>query len=220
MIRRIRRIATTGLLVVTCVSAQRAVPRGVIHGGGARTFGSPSGFGNVVFPGTGGPPPARTATPLHPGFRNGHGVGRGRSAAFIPYAVPVYVGGWNDYYYQPQQPVVAPAPAAPAPQPVIINNYYSPQTPQPVMRDYSVTPLPEATPRMQTRPSVTEEKATIYLIALKDGAIQAAYGYWLEKDTLHYITPQGSHNRVSFELVNVSFSEQLNRERNVEFKIE
>ena len=220
------RMAAIAGLVAATASAQIAVPRSVIHGGGvpAHTFGSLSGFGNVVFPGTGGPPPIVNpgfGRPIAPAQRS---IYRGnRGAIAVPYAVPVYVGDWTDSYVR--QPVVTQA--APAMAPVVINNYYTPPSPQPVMRDYSETPLPEASPqRLQSyqaptpRPSVAEEKATIYLIALKDGTIHAAYGYWLEKDTLNYITTQGSHNRVSLELVNVSFSEQLNRERSVEFKIE
>ncbi len=244
---------TAGLILTAAaglaVAQRAAAPRGSIAGMPATPrIGSPSGFGNVVFPSTGGAPGAPShlfsthaqrlgatisgTVPLRRGSQ-GYRGGYGYPAV---YAVPVYVGDYGSFYappapaYYPAQapayyPVQAPAQQAPS---VIINQYYTPDRPSPAMRDYSQTPLPEAAPeRMPSYRAPTpataapvEDKATIYLIALKDGTIHAAYGYWLEKDTLNYVTTQGSHNRVSFELVNVSFSEQLNRERSVEFKIE
>jgi len=67
--------------------------------------------------------------------------------------------------------------------------------------------------------STVEPKATVYLLAFKNGTIYPAYGYWIEGDTLHYITPQGTHNRASASLLDRDFSKQLNRERNVEFQL-
>jgi endonuclease YncB( thermonuclease family) len=58
-----------------------------------------------------------------------------------------------------------------------------------------------------------------FLIALKDSSVYTAVAYWVEGDTLHYITPQGRHNQVSLELVDRALSEKLNQGRKVEFKL-
>ena len=163
------------------------------------------------------------------GYGNGFG-GRG-GAVLVPYAVPVYVGGYDYSYGPPAQPVINLV--TPPPQPaVIINQYYTPESAKPVMRDYTDTPLPESQPsRMQSyqapvpshpdpKAAPKEDKATIYLIAFKSGNIHSAYGCWIEGDTLHYISTQGSHNRASLDLVDRAFSEQLNRERGIEFKLD
>jgi hypothetical protein len=240
------RVPWTACLVLAATAApalaQRVVaPRGSIVGGSPARIGAPSGFGNVVFPSTGGAPGStrhlfgpyathaqRLGATISGNVPFAHGSQRFRGGFPAVYAVPVYVGDYGSYYAPPAAPVYQMPPQQQSPT-VIINQYYTPDRASPVMRDYSERPLPEASPRrlesyQAPAPAATvpaaEEKATVYLIALKDGTIHAAYGYWLEKDTLNYITTQGSHNRVSFELVNVEFSTQLNRERSVEFKIE
>lgn len=237
--------------------------QGVIRGG--RVYGSPHGFGNVVFPGTGRAPlaapsivnpfyahPTTHAQRLgatisgYPGYTPGYTTGYGRTAGYgrgfgsrgnavlVPYAVPVY-GGYDYSYAPPAPPPVTVLVPQPAPT-VVINQYYQPEGAKPVMRDYSETPLPEANPsRLQSyqapvpsfpdpkpaRPSpAPQDKPTIYLVAFKNGTIHAAYGVWMEGDTLHYITAQGTHNRASLELVDRALSEQLNRERGIDFKIE
>ena len=54
---------------------------------------------------------------------------------------------------------------------------------------------------------------------MQDHSIVAAIGYWVEGDTLNYITQDGNQNRVSMALVDRDFSKQLNDERHVEFKL-
>jgi hypothetical protein len=61
--------------------------------------------------------------------------------------------------------------------------------------------------------------ATIYLIAFKDHVIRAATGYSVEGMTLYYTTPQGTREHAPLDSVDAAFSEQLNRERNVEFPL-
>jgi len=219
---------------------------GQVFGGGARTFGSPHGFGNVLFPGMGTAPPVRfnpygphasfpqrlgatiRGNPGYPGY-----IGGGRAVGYVPYAYPVYVGGYGwDAPAQPTYVVQQPAPA-PAPQ-VIINQYFTPETARPVLREYSPSELPVAAPREMrsfeatpaaaagpeaapAKTNVHDEKPTIYLVALNDGTIQAAVAYWVDGGILNYITLQGSHNRASLDLVDRDMSERLNRERRVEF---
>ena len=59
----------------------------------------------------------------------------------------------------------------------------------------------------------------IYLIALKDKAIDAATSYWVEGFMLNYITLQGAHVMVRLDLVDHSFSRELNRQRGLEFRV-
>jgi hypothetical protein len=61
--------------------------------------------------------------------------------------------------------------------------------------------------------------ATVYLIAFKDHVIRAATAYSVEGTTLYYTTPQGTREQAPLDSVDAAFSEQLNRERNVEFRL-
>lgn len=207
------------------------------------------GFGNVVFPGTGIPQPqqpsghipalgaaVRGVWPAQPGGRQRqHRPGGG--PVILP--VPVYVGGYGygfgggyDYSQQQQQPNITVV-NTPQPSPsVIINQNYAPDRGQPVMHEYPANtglgayqaPVPSHPEPVKPAAPVTahnsdDDSPTIYLIALKDGTVYPAYAYWLEADTLHYITTKHSHNRTSLALVDERLSLQFNRERSVEFRL-
>lgn len=230
------------LLLAGALSAQVG---GYVHGG---TRGYGLGFGNVVFPG-GTAPAGSSATPsfgqrLGATIRgNPYGVAgwhtsSGRQHPFVAPAIvpyPVFVGGYG-YGYTPEPVVtVVQAPPAPpsAPPAVIINNYYTPETAKPLMRDYTKSP-PEDAPESDGGVTIyrapapekpapaaarRDQEATLYLIAFKNGTILAALGYWVERDTLHYITQQGTINKASLSLIDRELSERLNRERNVGFDL-
>ena len=196
------------------------------------------GFGNVVFPGSGGPRlPHFSIT--DPGFAHrlggivtgfqpftgaptGH-FRRGRTVA-VPFAVPVVVGG---YYPEPvpqQVPnviVIAPQ-QQPAP-PVVINQNFAPQ---PEVRPSGPTPSDNSGVGVYQAPSPSSaegepisQEPTIYLIAYKDSSIHAAIAYWVEGDTLHYVTPQGRPNQASLALIDREYSRQLNRGRSADFHL-
>lgn len=210
------------------------------HRSGARSFGSPHGFGNILFPGTGNAPPIKVQGPFfgqqlgrtvagfpYTGVR-GHGPNRG--GAFVPLPVPVYTG--YPYQQYPQQPVVVVQAPPQNQPPVIINNNFGPETARPVMREYKEGELPPAAelrtyeapgPVLAPPPvrgsTIVEDKATIYLIVYKDQSVHPSLAYWVKDDTLHYITLQGTHNRVSVDLVDVPYSEKLNSDRKVEFSL-
>jgi len=206
------------------------------------------GFGNVVFPG-GAPAPTGhipnlsstirgvyPAGPAQPG-RPGPGRPHQRQPMVVP--VPVYVGGYgygSGYYgYEPQmaqmpmQPNVTVVNEPPQSPSVIINQGYMPDRGQPVMREYNQgtelnsyqAPVPAHPEPLKPGPVVVnnDDSPTIYLIAFKDGTMYPAYAYWVEADTLHYITTKHSHNRVSVTLVDEPLSLRLNQERSVEFKL-
>lgn len=228
-------------------------------------YGSPSGFGSVLYPGVGHAPnsivrlPGSITDPSFAGrlgasvrgvpyggygsgfgrgyFNNGYGRGF-RRPVYVP--VPVIVGGgYYGYdvppsgYYDQAQPIVQQQQAV-VPPVVIINQGYRPDTANPVVRDYSdqssqdssslrrydapVHPMPYPNEVQQTK--VDDQKPTIYLIAFKDHTILPALAYWVEGDTLNYISTEGTRNQASLTLIDRDFSKQLNRERNLEFALQ
>ena len=197
---------------------------------------NPTGFGSVLYPGTGGPPPPQTShggfgSVLYPG--TGGPPGRGvtprnlirppriahpdhAAATIVP--VPVYYGG---YYTDPNAYGQQPAPAyddpgsyaAPSQAPVVIlNQGFRPEQLQPP----PMTAPQYAPEEVQARP---DPAPTIYLIAMTDHTILPTIAYWVEGDTLAYITTEGDQNRVSMALVDRDFSKKLNDDRRVEFKL-
>jgi hypothetical protein len=206
------------------------------------SFGSVSGFGNVVFPGTGHAP----VTTGRPGFGVGlgeFGVGRGFGNRFdngvvvLPYPYPVGgygygygdSGGYSDYGADPSAGYGYPAqPAAPT---VIINQNFTSETARPVVREYTQDPSggmrgyePPSMNSVQPYPSGAAvggapQEAPTYLIAFKNHTIYATPTYWVEGDILHYISGQNMHNQVSLDLIDRDLTERLNRERNVEIRL-
>lgn len=193
-----------------------------------------AGFGRMIYPGTGAPVVTRNprlpgnplvALPVPSVSHRSHGV-----AYAVPY--PVFYGGGYYDYDAPPAPVGPDAAAAyqvqgyeqmTQPPVVIINQYFKPDTANPVLRDYSNVPLPAPGAQPETQPQNDSSAATnndqqvIFLIAMKDHTIFPAIAYWVEGDTLNYITVQGSKNTVSLGLVDRDFSQQINKDRKVEF---
>jgi hypothetical protein len=64
-----------------------------------------------------------------------------------------------------------------------------------------------------------QSPAPFVLIALKDNTINTATSYWVDGTMLNYITLQGAHVIVRLDLVDRAFSRDLNRQRNVEFRL-
>jgi hypothetical protein len=202
----------------------------ILFPGGTPTF--PQRLGNTVsgiIPNQGG----FVSPPFNRGTRSG---GRDRTVV-VPYAYPVYLGDYgNGYGYNQGQPPVTVVMPQQQPTPtVIINQSFVPESANPVLRDYSGQETPENEPSssgvkvyktpVQPRPAPTaketptDDRATIFLIALKDNSIHTAVGYWVKDGTLHYVTPQGSVNRVTLDQVDKDLSDRLNAERNVEFQL-
>jgi hypothetical protein len=222
-----------------------------------------SGFGRVIFPGTGQPPPnglisgrvlfpgtgGPPGTPLSitdptfasrlgttvGGLNNGHFRRFHRPAGAAPYAYPIYgggyyVGGYSDYGYgydaygyppdQSNTPMAYPTQQAPQ---VIINQNFIPEHANPVVREYSEDSsggihLYEA-PTREPEEGAADESTSYYLIAFKDHSIYSAYAYWVEGDTLHYVTPQRVHNQASLSLVDRELTEKLNRNHAMQVKL-
>ena len=178
------------------------------------------------------------------GIGNGRmGGGRrnfGGGAVYIPY--PVY-GGYGmgygfDGFYASDYPNAGSNPgsgyaepysaeAAPAPPTVIINQNFQTDSVHPQFRDYSNVQLPQpgapaAPPVPPATPipgALADDQPTIFLIAMQDRSIRPVIAYWVQGDTLHYVSIEGVLDQVSLALVDRDFSKQLNAERNVPFAL-
>lgn len=204
---------------------------GIGIGGGRGGFGGIGGFGG--YGGYGGL--GRTRTVVVP-----FGVPVG-----VPVAAGYGYAGYGGYADQTPNVTVVMPPQQTAPQ-VIINQGYTPETARPVIREYGTTPEPESSYREQrpgtglrtyeapnptaeaargNAPAPQPERATepaqpaqpsLYLMAHKDGTIQAAVGYAVEQDSVSYITQRGSLVRLKLDDLDRELTERLNRERGVD----
>lgn len=141
---------------------------------------------------------------------------------------PVFIGGFGPDYYAgygdyagggvPAPAPVEPPPAAPSTPAVVINQYFGappqggPAPDDPDVQVYSQSNRPTAAPAPAPEPRS-------YLIALKDHSVFSALAYWVEDRTLHYVTPQNTHNQADLSLVDVDFTKKLNQDRNMTFSV-
>jgi hypothetical protein len=181
------------------------------------------------------------------GPRSGHRAfgGGGGGAVLVPYPVDGFSSGYTVHnpppgYYDPifggytpaysSGPYYNPQPAAqPGAPTVVINQNFQTGAVHPQFRDYSnvqlpepeVTTAPPSATAAQTAPQAApaDDQPTLFLIAMRDHTIFPALAYWVQGDTLNYITLQGAQNRVSLSLVDRDLSKQLNGERNVPFRL-
>ena len=173
-------------------------------------FGSGFGFGGFGF--------GRPFIPQHRFFRQSVFIGGFGFGGFPAYGYPTYIGpsyGYSDYYAYPPPPPPPPNiviyPSGPPPAPITI---YGPPLPpaesaRPEIREYSEG---AALPQKYDRP--------IYLIAFQNQeAIRAAEAYWVNGDTLHYVTLQHEHKQAPLNSLDRAFTYRLNRERHVDFRL-
>ncbi|MGD0202038.1 MAG: hypothetical protein ABSD27_14965 [Bryobacteraceae bacterium] len=229
------------LVVSGCAFAQWHAARGAaqaprgsaaLQGDGVpiSTYGSPSGFGNVLFPGTGTAPPAGDWSSSVPagfgdwldvfaGWRDGD-AGRfrrhfsHRSAYGYPLAWPVMVGGlYYDPSYADQQPpnitiVMPPQPSSP---PLTINQSFPPGSSKDMQHGPGAADASASSDRQdQPEASPAQEERALLFVALKDNSVYTAVAYWVEDGTLYYTTPQDHHNQVSLDLVDRERTARLN----------
>jgi hypothetical protein len=112
----------------------------------------------------------------------------------------------------------ASLPPQPSGQPVVINQYFvtkGSSVPDVVIPNEE--PSPAAAPVNPGDPLTPP--ATYYLIAYKDRSIYSALAYWIEGDTLHYVTTQNTHNQASLSLIDVDQTYKLNTDRSVPFSV-
>lgn len=89
------------------------------------------------------------------------------------------------------------------PQTVIVNNYYGKDSAPP-------------TAGVSTPPEMPSD---YYLIAYKNRNVIAALAYWLDGDTLHYVTAEKAHNQASLALIDLEMTKRLNADHEVPFTV-
>jgi hypothetical protein len=80
-------------------------------------------------------------------------------------------------------------------------------------------PPPQAVQPARSAMESPQFPAPFVLIALKDKTINAATSYWADGPMLNYVTVQGIHIIVRMDLVDRTLSRDLNRQRNVDFRL-
>jgi len=182
------------------------------------------------------------------GFRGGYSrgfVGRGFYGGYRPYwGSSLYLGFGYPYYaygYYPYGYVYDPSvygygydpyayeggySSAPAPQ----QDYGNQQGyPPPQQGQGQVGPAPQQQPQYQPPPQTqpqTQPQASnpgnppeFYLIAFTDHTIQAATAYKVEGDQLYWQDRDNKEHHAPLSKIDVPFSQQINRDRNVDFQI-
>ena len=149
------------------------------------------------------PAPVHPAAPVRPYFPP--------RPVYVPY--PVFIGG--GYYAPPVASDYGYTNAAPV---AVVNQSFQSDAVNPSIVDYSNVPLPA--PDATTDESVfPDDQPTIFLIALTDHTVVAAIAYWVDGDTLNWVSRDAKQNHMSLSLVDRNFSKQLNDQRHVEFKL-
>lgn len=155
------------------------------------------------------------------GTANGHRHYQ-QPVGVVPYAYPVYIGGYGGYGYgydNSYQPDPPPGPDA------VMNQNFVPEHATPVIREYGDDASYDSNVRVYDAPgpqpadSSAQDDVDYYLIAFKDHTIFSAFAYWVEGDTLHYVTAQRVHNQASLSLVDRELTARLNRNHPMQVKL-
>ena len=116
-----------------------------------------------------------------------------------PYAYPYDSYGYGYPYYDPGY---VSAPAYSSAPPVVIEQNY-----------------PSSAPAAAGSSNSFYRPADFYLIAFNDHTIQAALSFRVDGDQIHWVTRDHADKQAPLASVDRRFSEQLNRDRHVEFKL-
>lgn len=202
---------------------QRMAPARPLGGiaGSAPVTGRP--LGGVALPQFRGFPGPIAKGPVTKNFR-------GRSG-YAGYVGPVYyVPNAFDYSFDsyPAAPVTGQYQAQYQPEnqpqyqppPIIVNQYFGSHGPADSREGYAQPPAPPAPEASSAKPGdLLSEPENYYLIEYKDHTIYSALTYWVEGNTLHYVTTQNTHNQASLSLIDLDKTYKLNEDRSVPFTI-
>jgi hypothetical protein len=160
-------------------------------------------------------PPALPPWALNPGARHPIGPREFGGATIVPYPVPYPVYSGGDYPESPdgEAGFQADTPSPPQARTIII--VMPPQAPSPE----SIVPnAPEPRQAIPSEdPAGPLSDPVRFFIALKDHWVYSAVAYWVQGQTLHYLTSHGSHNQVSLALVDRKITARLNAGSTVAF---
>jgi hypothetical protein len=158
--------------------------------------------------------------------RRDPGTGRGNRYFGPIYYVPnAYDTGYQPYGYstfdQPANPALYPPPppqeSAPQ-QPIIINQYFTSRNAT-TQTEGDTTTTAETAPGDPAAVPQNGVPQNYYLIAYKNHTVYTALAYWLEGDTLHYVTTQNTHNQASLSLIDLERTIKLNADNSVPFSL-
>jgi hypothetical protein len=137
------------------------------------------------------------------GFGYGYWPGYYPYYAYDSYGYYPYGAGYATYQTNPNVTVVYPP-----------NQGYNAAAGVPAIRQYDQY-------GQEVRPSVApgSSGSPIYLIAFNDHVIRAAAAYWVDGQTLHYVTLEHQEMQVPLNTVDRSMSLQLNTERRIPFQL-
>jgi len=203
---------------------------GGFHGGVSGTTRSGGSFTGGFRSGGGSFNGGFAGNNFHGGFSGNHGsfhggfVGHGShfgSTFFFGYAYPYYYGYGYPYYYGYGYPYYG---YGGYPYPYGYGYGYDPGY---YGYDYGATvstqaPAYAAPPNYGTAPQQQgsyNQTPDYYLIAFNDHTIQAAVTYSIDGDTLRWTTREGQQLTAPLSSVDRRFSEQINRDRNVQFRL-
>lgn len=221
---RIRSFFATGLFGGLCAICL-ASPAWAQFGGSGALGGAFASRG-ISRP-LGGVPSPRAQGTYRRSQRGGYGYG-------LPYGYSVYVPDYFDNYVDPSYaPMVVPPPPPPLPPqsfvqqappapPVIINQYFVQGGPGVPVNAVPGGPPPAPPSADNEAPASGDPLAPVenyYLIAYKNHAVYAALAYWIEGNTLHYVTTQNTHNQASLDLIDIELTKNINQTRNVPFTV-
>lgn len=215
--------AVTAFRPVAPVRSAAATPRAKAASAGS-TYGSNTGWGSVANPGTGHPPNTTPSGIPKNSYNTGTGRRRNSGAYLGSYAYPVYIPGYadsvtaNPYVGNPgDQQFQSDRP------PVVIQNFYPSTFVPPQQGQQQMGPddnmqtyvAPSQAPIMQSPADTAVNSGNYYLIAYKDHHIYSALAYWMEGNTVHYVTTQNTHNQVPLDAVDIELTKRLNQDRNI-----
>ena len=160
------------------------------------------------------------------GFRGGYYPGYSFGFGYSGYPYYGYYGGYPYYgyydsyygpssgsYYDPNDYNYGSYISQP--------DYTEPSAPVIITPDYQQQRV--APPQLIPAPGSDQDSfyrpADFYLIAFTNHTIQAAVSYTVEGDTLRYTTREHVERTAPLSSVDVGFSEQINRDRHVDFRL-
>src|SRR5262249_20699809 len=148
-------------------------------------------------------PPSTPARPAVRGWRHSATPGLERGGVLIPYPAPypVYTDGGSSTDVQEVQNI----------QDVQDKRQDAPPSSVTTIAPQQSAPPCEApSPPRQVK---VRDNLAMFFIALKDGWVYTSIAYWVQDETLHYVTARGEHNQVSLHLVDRQTSAKLNEGR-------
>ena len=198
-------------------------------GGGFRGGGAVGGYGGGYYGGFRGGYYGGWGLGLGFGYPYGYGYPYYGGYGYDPYAYGYDPYSYGGYDTTPAPPVNAPQYGYPQGQPYPQGQYPQGQAylqQQPYPPQYQQRYPPQTQPQQPQQPQIQPQSApapnqgqVFYLIAFSDHTIQAATAYKVDGDQIHWIGRDGAEKQAPLSTVDVRFSKQINRDRQVDFEI-